>query len=132
MSAEVRSRGGGGRAQRGEEYAHQRARWPTGTFARSAALHMYARLTHCFVCRGQVTAVSKKTNTTRAEALGATTLGDTQLLLYDTPGVRRWHTPHPHTRILHARLGRHCCARGLARRRARSARDVSLASSSHR
>jgi GTP-binding protein Era len=35
----------------------------------------------------QVTAVSRKTNTTRREALGALTVGDTQLVLYDTPGV---------------------------------------------
>lgn len=34
-----------------------------------------------------VSAVSRKTNTTRREALGAVTRGDTQLLLYDTPGV---------------------------------------------
>jgi len=37
--------------------------------------------------RSLVTAVSRKTNTTRGEALGALTEGDTQLLLYDTPGV---------------------------------------------
>jgi len=34
-----------------------------------------------------VTAVSRKTNTTRLETLGALTCGDTQILLVDTPGV---------------------------------------------
>jgi len=45
----------------------------------------------------QVTAVSKKTNTTRAEALGALTVGDTQLLLYDTPGAPPFSRTHTHT-----------------------------------
>ena len=31
--------------------------------------------------------MSRKTNTTRSEALGAVTRGDTQILLYDTPGA---------------------------------------------
>lgn len=44
-------------------------------------------LTNALVGR-LVTAVSRKTNTTRAEALGALTRGDTQLLLYDTPGTQ--------------------------------------------
>jgi len=41
-----------------------------------------------------VTAVSRKTNTTRVETLGAATFGDTQLVLHDTPGVvapENWH-----------------------------------------
>jgi GTP-binding protein Era len=43
-------------------------------------------LTNALVGR-TVTAVSRKTNTTRLETLGALTAGDTQILLVDTPGV---------------------------------------------
>lgn len=43
-------------------------------------------LTNALVGR-TITAVSRKTNTTRMEALGALTVGDTQILLVDTPGV---------------------------------------------
>lgn len=35
----------------------------------------------------QVSAVSPKTNTTEAARLGAFTLGPSQVVLYDTPGV---------------------------------------------
>ena len=35
----------------------------------------------------QVSAVSPKTNTTESTRLGAFTLGEAQVVLYDTPGV---------------------------------------------
>ena len=38
---------------------------------------------HC----AQVSAVSAKTNTTAHHRLGAFTLGESQVVLYDTPGV---------------------------------------------
>lgn len=43
----------------------------------------------------KISAVSRKTNTTRMEILGVSTKGDTQLLLYDTPGVAPENTNHP-------------------------------------
>lgn len=48
------------------------------------AFRLDLRLT-CVVRK--VTAVSRKTNTTRVETLGAATFGDTQLVLHDTPGA---------------------------------------------
>ena len=50
-------------------------------------------LTNALVGR-VVTAVSRKTNTTRVEALGALTAGATQILLVDTPGVVTPETLH--------------------------------------
>ena len=50
----------------------------------------------------QVTAVSDKTNTTGAARLGAFTEGNSQVALYDTPGVV--HTRCPLTHIFQSTL----------------------------
>lgn len=68
--------------------------------ARSGLLRLTAAPDACFACAAgadfcsastsgapQVSAVSPKTNTTEQSRLGAFTFGDSQVVLYDTPGV---------------------------------------------
>ncbi len=50
--------------------------------------------------RAKVSAVSPKANTTRRQTLGILTEGNTQILLYDTPGINEIHTAKQYQREL--------------------------------